>query len=29
MALLMLRSSGFHGSPHVKELSIFDGAKND
>ena len=24
MALLMLRSSGFHGSPYAKELSIFD-----
>ena len=26
MAPLMLRSSGFHGSPYAKELSIFDGA---
>ena len=26
MALLILRSSGFHGSPYAKELSIFYGA---
>ena len=33
MALLMLRSSGFHGFPYAKELSIFMGlcpkAKNE